>query len=408
MRKGPFSEQVIVVVPDDDTPPSAPSAPAVSTRLGMIHVAWDGMTATGTAMPTDLDRVNVWMADPLAPGSAQVVDSMRGAETVVVGGQPYNADRELWLTAVDRSGNESASSGRVTIATKPLVDTDLIGKILSGANIIAGTVNAADAVIANTVTGNLIQANAINTGHLQANAVTTPVLAAGAVTAGKLESVLTLSTRIVAGNPNAARVELNSTGIRAYNANGVDTVNLSTNGTFTLRSAATGARVQLDNTGFKAFNVAGQQTVDIGSTGNVSLIGQISSGTSGRRIEVSPLSATDPEIRFYSDDGLNYVSLVSPSGRTLNDPYLDVKTPNIEGRESILHMEAGTAYFANRGARGEDSAGIRVDRSGTAQLMGKTGWISIGYDAFAIVGTDKVEIFANGGLWVNGVKIAPL
>ncbi|MFC7582418.1 hypothetical protein ACFQYP_00410 [Nonomuraea antimicrobica] len=212
--KGGFSDQVVVLVPDDTAPPPVPSTPTVTTRLGMIHVAWDGLGSLGEVMPSDFDHVKVWMADPLVPGSAQVVDSMRVVETVVVGGQPYNVDREFWLTAVDHSGNTSAESGRVTVATQPLVDTDVIGKVIEGARIVDGSITASDKVIANTITGELIQALAVNTGHLNANAVTTDKLAAGSITAGKLEAILTLSTRVVAGHPAAARVELNSTGLR--------------------------------------------------------------------------------------------------------------------------------------------------------------------------------------------------
>ncbi|MEU6789884.1 fibronectin type III domain-containing protein [Nonomuraea angiospora] len=305
--KGAFSSQVIVLIPDDTTPPPVPSTPTVTTRLGMIHVAWDGLGSAGEVMPPDFDRVLVWMADPLVPGSGQVVDSMRVTETVVIADQPYDADREIWLTAVDRSGNTSGESGHVTVATQPLVPSDVIGEVISGANIVDGTLNAADKVIANTITGALIQALAINTDHLNANSVTTPILAAGAVTAGKLEAVLTLSTRVVAGNPNGGRVELGSTGLKAVNAAGTETVNLSTSGSFTLRtSGSSGARVQLDTSGLRAFNSLGQETLDVNAaTGDVDILGRFSSGTSGKRLVINPNFGNDPEIRLY-EDATNY------------------------------------------------------------------------------------------------------
>ncbi|MEU4330044.1 hypothetical protein [Nonomuraea dietziae] len=158
------------------------------------------------------------MRDPLVAGSAVPVDYLLGGDNVVIGGQPYGADREIWLTAIDRSGNVSAASGAVTVATAPLVNTDVIGQVISGANLQNGTINAAYKVIANTITGGLVQALAIDTGHLQANAVTTDKLAAGSITAGKLQAILTLSTRIVAGSPTGARVELNQNGLQAYNS----------------------------------------------------------------------------------------------------------------------------------------------------------------------------------------------
>ncbi len=110
---------------------------------------------------------------------------------------------------MDRRGNQSAPSSSASIATQPLVDTDIIGKIISGANIVNGTVNAADAVIANTVTGNLVQANAIDTGHLRANAVTLDKLAAGSVDAAKLTA-----TAIDGKTITGAHIRTASTGRR--------------------------------------------------------------------------------------------------------------------------------------------------------------------------------------------------
>ncbi len=63
--KGEFSEQIVKVIPDDVTPPPVPSAPQVSTRLGVIHVGWDGLGVGGEVMPSDFLVVRVWMQDRL-------------------------------------------------------------------------------------------------------------------------------------------------------------------------------------------------------------------------------------------------------------------------------------------------------------------------------------------------------
>ncbi len=183
--KGEFSEPVVVLIEDDTTPPPVPNAPALSTRLGVIEVGWDGLGQSGGGMPSDFELVRVHMA-AAEGGPFEVVDHLRAAGAALVADQPYNTPRWFRFTSVDRRGNESAPSSSASIATQPLVDTDLIGKILNGANIVNGTVNAADAVIANTVTGNLVQANAIDTGHLRANAVTLDKLAAGSVDTTRL------------------------------------------------------------------------------------------------------------------------------------------------------------------------------------------------------------------------------
>ncbi|TMR90381.1 fibronectin type III domain-containing protein [Nonomuraea basaltis] len=332
--RGEFSEQTIVLVPDDTMPPPVPSTPIVTTRLGMIHVSWDGLGSAGEVMPLDFDRVKVWMADPLVPGSARVVDSMRVTETVVVPDQPYNADREFWLTAVDRSGNESGQSGHVTVVTQPLVDTDLIGKIIDGAHIVDGTVNASDAVIANTITGALIKALAIDTGHLRANAVTVDKLAAGSVTAGKLEALLILATRIVAGSPTAARVELNSTGLKAFNAGGQETLTVNA------------------------------------STGNVDIMGRFTSGASGKRLVINPNFGADPEIRLYEDD-TNYHAITASSSSESGMRIISMRDG--DGRYGYLTLSPTSAGVW--GVSGSTIVcGVQAQApSGVVRLYGKLG-----------------------------------
>lgn len=179
---GEFSQPVRAYIPDDVVPPPAPSKPELATRLGVIQVTWDGLAHDGAPMPADFDHVVVYMSgdDGL---TWEPVGTLRAAGTFVVTDQPYNEERLFRLTAVDRSGNESVPSQQASIATKPLVDTDLIGQVISGANIVDGTINAADKVIANSITGDLIQANAIQAGHIAANAITADKIQAGAVNA---------------------------------------------------------------------------------------------------------------------------------------------------------------------------------------------------------------------------------
>ncbi|MCF6467410.1 hypothetical protein FAF44_03135 [Nonomuraea sp. MG754425] len=183
--KGAFGPEFVVLIPDDLVPPPVPSALALSTRLGVIEAAWDGHGSAGEPMPNDFEHVRVHMAAD-AGGPWTVVDHLRAAGAALVTDQPYGEMRWFRLTSVDRRGNESAPSAAAQIATQPLVNGDVIGKVISGANIVNGTVNAADAVIANTITGGLIQALAIETPHLKANAVTLDKLAAGSVDATRL------------------------------------------------------------------------------------------------------------------------------------------------------------------------------------------------------------------------------
>ncbi|MBP2704391.1 fibronectin type III domain-containing protein [Microbispora sp. RL4-1S] len=183
-KPGEFSAEYVTTIPGDVTPPPVPSTPALSTRMSIIYVGWDGMAAGGGAMPIDFDRVRVWMSDDGV--TYEDIGSLRAAGAVLVTGQSYGEDRTFRLTALDRSGNESAAGSTATIATAPLVDTDVIGQVIDGANIVDGSITASDKVVAHSITGTEIQALAISAGHIQANAIEADHIAAGAVEAGAI------------------------------------------------------------------------------------------------------------------------------------------------------------------------------------------------------------------------------
>ncbi|MEV0149674.1 MULTISPECIES: hypothetical protein [unclassified Nonomuraea] len=232
--KGVFSAPVAVIVPNDATPPPAPSAPTLTSRLGVIHVAWDGLGAGGVPMPADFERVRVWMQDPLSPGAAEV-GYLTAAGVVVIPDQPYGQAREVWLTAIDRSGNESAATPTRVIATAPLVDSDLIGEVIDGAeHIIDGTIPGDAKITADSITGRLIRALAIEADKIAANAITADKVAAGAIQAGHIAANAVTADKIVAGGITADKLDANA-------------INGKTITGSIVRSSATGRRFILDS-----------------------------------------------------------------------------------------------------------------------------------------------------------------
>ncbi len=233
--KGEFSDPVAVLVPDDATPPPVPSPPTLTTRLGVIHVAWDGLGDGGEPMPADFDRVRVWMQDPLNPGAAEV-GYLTATGSIVVTGQPYNAPREVWLTAVDRSGNESDATAAGVIATVPLVDSDLIGEVIDGAeHIIDGSIPADAKIVAGTITGGLIQALAIEADKIAANAITADKVAAGAIEASHISSNAITADKIAANAITAAKIA-------------ADAISGKTITGSIIRTGTTGQRIVIDPT----------------------------------------------------------------------------------------------------------------------------------------------------------------
>lgn len=87
-----------------------------------------------------------------------------------------------------------------------------------------------------------------------------------------------------------------------------------------IRTAASGARVELNAAGLQAYNAGGTQTVNIASAdGSVTILGQIISGTTGRRMEIMPTATFLPEIRMYANTGSNFGYInVSSTGTDAN------------------------------------------------------------------------------------------
>lgn len=122
---GAWSATKTVLIASDVTPPSVPSAPTLRTKLGVILVDWNGLTALGGTMEPDFVRAEVGMATS-SGGALTVTDSLEAKGTAAVAGQPYGQKRWFALRSVDRSGNVSAWSTRASIATTALVDVEAI------------------------------------------------------------------------------------------------------------------------------------------------------------------------------------------------------------------------------------------------------------------------------------------
>lgn len=112
---GDMSDVVQVTVPLDNQAPQIPSAPTVSSSLGMLTVEWDGLSQVGGGMDADLDHLRVQIT-----GQAQTWRMDKVSRTVPIGGLDVGTSYEVTLVAVDNAGNESAPSqpsGSVTVVS---------------------------------------------------------------------------------------------------------------------------------------------------------------------------------------------------------------------------------------------------------------------------------------------------
>lgn len=277
-RIGMQADGTVGLIAVDGPAPGAPSAPVVTPTIGGLRVTWDGTLADGSTLPADFDHIAVHASTTsgFTPSAATFVGTITKAGD---GGSfpliplPYQP-HYIQLTAVNTSGNASAPSSEVT-STPVKVD---------GPDLKAGSVTAA-------------------------------AIQAGAVTAEKLEAILQLATRLVAGDPAGARVELNEDGLRVYNSAGelvirFDSVDGSAafTGTITgstvtgglIRTAVTGPRITMNEGDENKILVYDNTRAVAG----LSTLGLALAGTNGALMILDP-NATYPHLRLTNAAGTN-------------------------------------------------------------------------------------------------------
>lgn len=186
--RGEWSNLVTLTTAVDNTPPPMPSAPTVESRLGAAIVRWNGLDAAGNAMPSDFGYAELHMSAtsgfvPVKGDTNTLMGIMAGADLVVVGGHQlaYGETRYFRLLAVDRAGNVSTPSDQTAATVTPIVDTDLIGQVVAGANIVDGSIAAYEKVIAESITSLELAALAVKAGKIDTNAVTAATIDVGSL-----------------------------------------------------------------------------------------------------------------------------------------------------------------------------------------------------------------------------------
>jgi len=241
---------------------TTPSTPTATSRLGTVSITWNGLSNLGGSMPVDFSYVNVHASttNNFTPTTSTIVGRMNGAETFVKTDLTYGVAYFFKLVGYSTSGIASTASGEATATVTPLVNTDLIGKVLSSANfqegsvdtaaLASGAVNAAKlvdgAVIASKIldgaidslkladsavsaakiaTGavgsNQISAGAIVAGKIAAGAITSEKIESGAITSAKITAGAIGATEIAAGAITAAKISAGAIGATEIAANAI-------------------------------------------------------------------------------------------------------------------------------------------------------------------------------------------
>lgn len=126
-------------------------------------------------------------------------------------------ERQIEAMATPQLGNSTIEDGSLVALDDNGQPVLAMGQQPDGSYQVAGLNGGS--VVADTARDGAITETAIAD-----DSISTPKLQANSITAEKLEAVLALVSRIVAGDPAAARVELNGSGLYAYDLAGNQTV----------------------------------------------------------------------------------------------------------------------------------------------------------------------------------------
>lgn len=153
----------------DITAPAKPATPTATSRLGQVLLSVTNLDENGQQMPPDFSHFELRVATT-ALGASSTFSSEKKPGTFTTPDQPYNVMRWYSVVAVDTSGNKSLESGRVAIATKPLVDTDIIGRVIDGANLKLDSIT--DELLSAPIKATLASADGKSTVYYQTTAPT--------------------------------------------------------------------------------------------------------------------------------------------------------------------------------------------------------------------------------------------
>lgn len=125
---GEWSDTVMAEVESDTTPCSVPSRPAVTSKLGVVTVHWDGKTASGTSMESDFDHIEVGKG--AASSSMKVVAATQaGQGDYIVTGLSIGSQHSYALRSVDHAGNKSGWSSIASVTVASAVPQETLDSI---------------------------------------------------------------------------------------------------------------------------------------------------------------------------------------------------------------------------------------------------------------------------------------
>jgi Fibronectin type III domain/Chaperone of endosialidase len=400
-NRSSHSNEAVFLLAKSSTFSAIPSKPTLSTRLGTVTVSWDGLQKNGSAMPEEFGYVEIHAFASTATGSTPAPTdftpsastkrgTLAGSGFFVVTDLEYKVDYIFKLVAFTRNNSKGGASDSALANVKPLVDTDIIDKIIDGAKIKAGSIIASDSIIGNTITGALIQGGAIKGGHIDGNTITGDHIVGGSIkaehisssyvyagtisadkiTAGTITASISLSAASgnFSGSVSAGGFDITSTYLK--NSSGSARINSDT-GTATFAgltvsgSLSAQGGITLGGTlsaGGNAFNNVGAiTTTGLTSTGEVSATRLTSSGEVSVSAAASASTTAQPNCYITSGGLIRKTSWSSPSSKKYKENITDIRDVYLVEPKALLKLPVRAfTYKENVLSASDDRAGQMV------------------------------------------------
>jgi hypothetical protein len=436
------------------TPISAvgPTAPIIESKLGTMTVKWNGLLATTPPSnpPADLVYLKIHRStvSGFTPSDSTLIATISAVANnyAIFSDVQYNTDYYFRFVVSDSSGVQSLVSAQSTARVTPLVNTDLLvanvlnswsfaGNLISAGALADGSISAAsllgpnvitqNAIAANAIGANQIAANSIIAGKIGANAITANTVAANAISAGAIQAnaieadkikVGALDGKLITGatvrtsNTNP-RVEMNNTGLYAYNSGGGLTFRiLSSDGSVYI---ASGVQIggyatsgQLDtvsntaNTASSTANTASNTAANALSTAD----GKITKGEAANDINISTTTIDGDKITTgtLDADRIKASSILGGTIRTATSgARIEIRGANSTAPGIVGYKASGTAFrlYSNGMAYLDDVIADTITVGSTGTITGGIVRTSASGQRVEIRGdTDSVQFRSSSGL----------
>lgn len=348
-------------------PPPIPKPPLLTAGKGTVRIQSQGSVLDDGSWPADFSHLKVH--SQVQGGLQQFVGTIAVDPGVFVLGPLDYVPIEVWFTAVNHSGKESANSLSATVTPEKVVGDDLLAGTITSLQLAAAAVQRAHlaldsvtefALADDAVTHDAIAAHAIDSEQIRANAITAFHILARTITGLQIEADTILGEHIAARTIDAEKLAALSITANEIAANSITSAKILTGAitadklqavlvlaTQIIAGDPTGGRVALGSAGIDAFNPGGERTFQLDKFGNVRLVGIMESGVDGSIVRISPGDPNSllqtPGIFLYADNSTYPATIWStPQGQALG------VVPSTMNLAASLDDTAGAGHISLR------------------------------------------------------------